>query len=322
MGRALWLIVSPDFIKLQRSWEVAVIKPGALVMAAAMAAVSAGTYYGLGMLPPGLIPPPIGRVPPVVSQPIAQNVVTATGASAPATPAAAAPVPAAAATDTHAAPTEQELAEEPAPKQVATAEPAPAAKPAPAAAPAAAPAKAETKPEAKAESKPETAPAAEAAPAPRSAPKAKAAKAAAPAATPAAAPAEAAPEKSPETTPVTPSKTTADSDALKQWWPEPSKLPATQLKLMYAGDVQGESAIGLLFSEAPNLDSLKLHAHVREVSGKDVGGIWEAGKNPRLVVFRGLKTGRYTVILDRELADIKGFALGQTLQGAVYIPAH
>lgn len=274
------------------------IKPGALVMAAVMAAVSAGTFYGLGMLPPGTIPPPIGRVPPVEPHKIVQDITPASTAPA----AAPAPAPAAAETPA-AAPTEQELAEEPAPKQVAAAEQAPAATPAPAP-------EAKAEPAAAPQAKPE--PAAEPVPTP----------AARPAPTPAASPSTTAAAEPAPASEAPKTRSTVDSDAMKQWWPEPGKLPANQLKLMYAGDVQGEAAIGLLFSEAPALDSLKLHAHVRDTSGADVPGTWEPGKNPRLVVFRGLKPGRYTVILEPALADAKGFALGQTLQGAVYIPAH
>lgn len=292
------------------------IKPGALVMAAVMAAVSAGTYFGLSLLPPGLIPPPIGRVPPAPAHAIAQNTaIVSSGAvpvAAPAAPAPAAETPAA-------APTEQELAEEPVPKPVAAAEPATA--PAPAPAP-----KAESKPQAASAPTPSPEPAGAPHDSVVKTPKAKPAEVAqaAPAAPASpATPAPAAQENASHAEPVAaPKKPPAESDAIKQWWPDPAKLPANQLKLVYAGDVQGESAIGLLFSDPPGAESLKQHAHVRDVSGADVAGSWETGKNPRLVVYRGLTAGsRYTVILDRELADAKGFALGQTLQGPVYIPA-
>lgn len=130
------------------------VKPGALVMGVVMGAVSAATYYGLEILPPGTIPPPIGRV--VVAE--------ETAAAAPAEPApvvAVAPAEPAAATAAPPEPevTAQDLAEEP---------PPPEAAPAPAPAPVEQPVE---KPAAKVAEKPA---AAEPAPAPAPAPKAEA----------------------------------------------------------------------------------------------------------------------------------------------------
>ena len=110
-----------------------------------------------------------------------------------------------------------------------------------------------------------------------------------------------------------------ESDMIKPWWPDPTKMPANQLKLQYAGQVQGEQAIALLFSATLNIDTVKKHAQVRTGSGEAVDGQWELGKNPRLAVFRGVKNGRYTIVLAPGIADAKGFMLGTTLQGPVYI---
>ena len=100
------------------------------------------------------------------------------------------------------------------------------------------------------------------------------------------------------------------------------RLPGSQGDdLPHAGQVQGEQAIALLFSAPLNVDSLKQHAQVKTLSGGDVKGEWELGKNPRLAVFRGVGTGRYTVILEPQVADVKGFMLGTPLQGPVYIQA-
>jgi hypothetical protein len=270
------------------------IKPGALVMGVVMAAVSAGTYYGLELLPPGVIPPPIGRV--VAEQKPAEPT------PAPPPVASAAPMEPAPAPATEAEPTEQDLAEEP---------PPPAAEPA--------------------ADKPDPAPAAaaepEPAPAPAAAPPPKAAEAPKPAAKPAPAPA---PEQEPEQKPETvasappassaPAKKSPESDVIKPWWPtDTSKMPATQLKLQYAGQVQGQGAIALLFSAPLKIDTVKSHAAVRNAKGETVGGEWALGKNPKLAVFKGLAPGRYTVILQPQIADQQGYMLGQTLKGPVYI---
>jgi len=259
------------------------IKPGALVMAVLMGAVSAGTYFGLDLLPPGLLPEPFGRVQkPEQPKPgshaaAAESTPTVAAAAQPAQPAAELPV------------TEEDLAEEPSPA------------PAPAQASAAPPPQAEPAPAAEPEPvKPAPSKQAPATVAPR------------PEAEPATETASAEPAK--PTKPAPP-----EADVIKPWWPDSSKIPANQLKLQYAGQVQGEQAIALLFSAALDLESLKQHAQVKSATGEAVAGGWELGKNPRLAVFRGLGSGRYTVILSPQIADTKGFMLGQTLKGPVYI---
>jgi hypothetical protein len=262
------------------------IRPAAIVMAGAMAAVTTGTYYGLDLLPPGLLPPPIGRAPPETGQAPAarkplEGVATAT-TPAPAEPAAA-----------PAAEPEQALTE----ADIAEADPEPAAvAPQPAPSPAAA--------------------AAEPPPALVDEPVAPA--------RPAAAPERPRPRTEDvasraATTPAPVRKAPPDADVIKPWWPDSTKMPADQLKLQYAGQVQGERAIALLFSAPLDIASLRQHARVRTEGGEPVAGDWQLGKNPRLAVFRGVGPGRYTLILQPQIADTKGFMLGQTLTGPVYI---
>lgn len=279
------------------------IKPAALMMAAVMAAITAGTYYGLDFLPQGLLPPPIGRVPPPPPPPLAPAALPAETVAT-----AAPPAPAPAAKPAEPPVTEQDLAEEPPPKP----------QPAPAAAPAPAPAK----------TKPEPAPAATAAaPAPQPEPvkpePAPAPKATKPKADPKAAPKQPTTvAKADEPSSAAPPKAKPpEADVIKPWWPDASKMPANQLKLMYAGQVKGEEAVALLFSAPLSMDTVKQHAQIKSADGENVSGNWELGKNPRLVVFRGLKAGRYTVILQPEIADDKGFMLGTTLKGPVYVQA-
>jgi hypothetical protein len=284
------------------------IKPSALAMGVVMASLAAGTYYGLDLLPPGLLPPPIGRA-------IAQEAETTKAAEPVEVAQAAAPAPEPAAAEE--APTEQDLAEEPAP---APAEPAPASEPADAAAHEAEPA---------AEPAPPTA----AAPPPEPAPKpaAPASKAAAPAPKPAPepttaatpAPAKPAPEKTEvaSAAPATkePAKAPPAADVIKPWWPDPSKMPANQLKLQYAGQVKDQHAIALLFTAPLKLDTVQQHAQVKNAKGDTVEGKWTPGKNPALAVLGGLEPGRYTVILQPQISDQKGYMLGVTLKGPVYV---
>jgi len=248
------------------------IKPGALLMGAVMAVVSSGTYYGLELLPAGIIPPPFGRA--VAQEP-------------------AAPVP-------------------PPPTEVAAAAPAPAPAAEPAAAPApAAPAEPEPQPAPAPEAPAGAAPTASAAPAEAPAPEAKAAEV--PIAEPAA------PTETASAAPASTPAAAADADAIKQWWPEPSTMPANQLKLQYAGQVQGQGAIALLFTSALKLETLKEFGVIRSASGDIVPGEWTLARNPKMAVFDGLAPGRYTVILQPQISDQQGFMLGTTLKGPVYV---
>lgn len=260
------------------------IKPGALLMGVVMASVASAAYYGLDLLPPGLIPPPFGRA-------VAQESAEPAPAPPPQIAAVAPAEPAPAAEPVEQAPTEQDLAEEPAPEPAAEQPaPAPAQATAPAEKPAAKPAETPVeKPAPKAEAKPAPAPSA-----PTETAKAEAA-------------AAASAPKPPE------------ADVIKPWWPDPSKLPANQLKLQYAGQVQGQSAIALLFSSPLKLETVKQHASVRSDKGQLVAGEWTLGKNPKLAVFEGLDPGRYTVILQPQISDQQGYMLGATLKGPVYV---
>lgn len=270
------------------------IRPSALAMGVVMASLAAGTYYGLDLLPPGLLPPPIGRA-------VAQESTEATKPAEPVAVAqAATPAPA-----PEEAPTEQDLAEEPAP---APAEPAPAApaEQADAAANEAEPA-----------AEPAPAPATAAAPAP-------APKPAAPAPKPEPKPAPAEPTAKTEVAsaaPATkpPAKAPPAADVIKPWWPDPSKMPANQLKLQYAGQVKDQNAIALLFTAPLKLETMQQFAQVRDAKGEAVSGQWTAGRNPALAVLGGLAPGRYTVILQPQIADQKGYMLGVTLKGPVYV---
>jgi hypothetical protein len=278
-------------------------------MTVLMSAVAVGVYFGLDYLPQDMVPG------------VGKHKEQAAAKPADEKPPVEDPVAPPAATDQSAVVTEEDLAEEPPPTQ-----------PEQAAAPGTVPSGTSTvdyDPPAGGAGVPveeeETAAAAPAA-APEAAP--------APAPEPEPEPAETPPpvEKPPvkvakapraDDSPSRPVKPAApEADVIKPWWPDPATIPANQLKLQYAGQVQNEHAIALLFSSPLNLDTLKQHAEVRTSNGDPVtAGQWELAKNPRMAVLRGVKPGRYTVILAPTIADTSGFALGAKLQGPVYIQA-
>lgn len=265
------------------------IKPAALLMGAVMVATSTGTYYGLELLPPGLIPPPFGRATTDEPAQVAARPDPAPVVVAGAPPGTAPQAPVAAVAPVEPEVTEQDLAEEPAPVAAPTPDPAP-----------------EKADAAAAEAEPAAPAAAPPVPTQQQQAQETDARAGEPAKT--------------ETASAAPATASAaEADAIKPWWPDPAKVPANQLKLQYAGQVKDQGAIALLFSSPPKVDTLSQHATVKSASGETVAANWTLGKNPKLAVLDGLAPGRYTVILNPQVADEQGYMLGATLTGPVYV---
>lgn len=108
-------------------------------------------------------------------------------------------------------------------------------------------------------------------------------------------------------------------DTITSWWPAASTQNADHLNLVYAGEAAADKAVVLLF--ASDMDATAASSNIRllDFHGKTAGGAWASGDNRRMLVFKGLKPGRYTVILEPTLADAGGKALGAPLHGPVYI---
>ncbi len=108
----------------------------------------------------------------------------------------------------------------------------------------------------------------------------------------------------------------AGADALRAWWTAPS---GGDFGLLYAGQPKGEPAIALLFSGQPSDTALNQSIKVYDAKGFLVSGSWEAAANPRLAVLRGLRPGRYTVVVEPALADASGKAVNKGQHGPVYV---
>ncbi len=110
------------------------------------------------------------------------------------------------------------------------------------------------------------------------------------------------------------------SDAISAWWPVTGKQPADHLNLVYAGESASEKAAVLLFDNPVDGASAGSHLQLFSADGKEVTGSWESSSsNPRMLTFKGLSPGRYTVVLAPELADASGKTLGTGLHGPVYV---
>lgn len=110
------------------------------------------------------------------------------------------------------------------------------------------------------------------------------------------------------------------ADALTQWWPQQRR--AGRLNLIYAGQAANERIVGLLFDSPMAADvDLRGDATIRLLAsnGSTPPGQWVLNSNRRMLLFKNLKPGRYTVIVSPQLANEAGQTLGTELHGPVYI---
>ncbi|HKY93313.1 MAG TPA: hypothetical protein VJM11_19835 [Nevskiaceae bacterium] len=106
-------------------------------------------------------------------------------------------------------------------------------------------------------------------------------------------------------------------EALTAWWP--SERTADRLHLTYAGEAAFGSAIAVLFDRPlTSADSANRHIQVLDATGSPVKGAWALASNKQMVVFPA-RSGRYTLVVQGELADGNGKTLGTSLRGPVAV---
>lgn len=146
---------------------------------------------------------------------------------------------------------------------------------------------------------------------------------------PAAHPAAATPVAKAESGPAVRNETTARNapvkgghaavDVISSWWPAADKQSADALNLVYAGEAASEKSVVLLFGSELDAAGAGSHIQLLDAKGAPASGPWVAGGNPRILVHKDVKPGRYTVILMPDLADSAGKTLGHELHGPVYV---
>jgi hypothetical protein len=113
-------------------------------------------------------------------------------------------------------------------------------------------------------------------------------------------------------------KSAPRAEVLSQWWPERSK--PGQLNLLYAGQAANERSVALLF-DSSFAESADLASSVSLLAdnGKPAKGSWEFNSNRRMLLFKGLNAGRYTVVVSPQLSNEGGLKIAKELRGPVYI---
>lgn len=132
-------------------------------------------------------------------------------------------------------------------------------------------------------------------------------------------PEPAASEPAPAVAPSMPKKAKRASpppaaQVLRSWW---SSTSADPFAVEYVGQVQGQRAIAILFSRDVSDPAGKLK--LIGADGKALDGGWKAGNSPRLLVRSDLKPGRYTVMIEQQLASADGQSLRVPLRGPIFI---
>lgn len=106
-------------------------------------------------------------------------------------------------------------------------------------------------------------------------------------------------------------------DVISAWW---KKAPSSEhLNLIYAGEASSEKAVVLLFDSAVDAAAAGSQIKLIDAKGASPSGSWSNGSNPRLIAFKGVPSGRYTVIVSPGLADTSGKSVGTELVGPVYV---
>lgn len=111
----------------------------------------------------------------------------------------------------------------------------------------------------------------------------------------------------------------AATDSITAWWPATASASGDHLSLVYAGEAASEKAVVLMFNNPVSDAAAGSAISVLNAKGAPAGGSWSNGTNPRLLVYRGVTPGRYTVILKPTLADAGGKTLASELHGPVYV---
>lgn len=106
--------------------------------------------------------------------------------------------------------------------------------------------------------------------------------------------------------------------AVRRWWPaEPAQ---NGFGIRHVGPLSGEQAIAILFHGAVRADALAEYVTVRNADGKTLDAQWQVPEdNSRIATLPVPDSGRYTLIVDGRLADVRGRALGANMHGPVYV---
>lgn len=101
------------------------------------------------------------------------------------------------------------------------------------------------------------------------------------------------------------------------WWA--STAGNDRFGVKYVAQPAGQPALLIHFTRDVSGDAATQGIKLIDSNGKPVEAAWQQGSDPRTVIASNLKPGRYTVVLESQLASAAGEPLGQELRGKTRI---
>lgn len=106
-------------------------------------------------------------------------------------------------------------------------------------------------------------------------------------------------------------------DALHPWWEQAAG--DDRFGVQYVGQAADQPALVIRFSRQVSDPMAAQNIKLIGANGQPVAANWAQGQNPNVLYAPNLQAGRYTVIIDPQLASTDGQALGTQLHGPTYI---
>lgn len=106
-------------------------------------------------------------------------------------------------------------------------------------------------------------------------------------------------------------------DVLRPWWN--TAAGDDRFGVEYVGQAVDQPALAIRFSRQVADPVAAQNIRLIGANGQPVAANWEPGRDPRVLLAPDLQPGRYTVVIDAQLASVDGQSLGTPLRGPTYI---
>jgi outer membrane biosynthesis protein TonB len=106
-------------------------------------------------------------------------------------------------------------------------------------------------------------------------------------------------------------------DALRPWWNQGSG--DDRFGVQYVGQAADQPALVIRFSRQVTDPAAAQNIKLIGANGQPVTAAWAQGQSPNVLYAPNLQPGRYTVVIDPQMASSDGQALGTQLHGPTYI---
>lgn len=106
-------------------------------------------------------------------------------------------------------------------------------------------------------------------------------------------------------------------DALRPWWNQSAS--DDRFGVQYVGQAADQPALVIRFSRQVTDPAAAQNIKLIGANGEAVAANWAQGQSPNVLYAPNLQPGRYTVVIDPQMASADGQSLGTQLHGPTYI---